>query len=315
MQQCFQASALPNLSLCVGDLSQAGLQGVPLVSTDHAEVQGSTARAGAFVLSSHGIATMDSPINVVEHVLANDVGNSDVRTRQRLGSVAGLRIRPNGSPDPQEVDQLLAIPGLGIHGDTHAHALSPRQVLLAGFNVYRDLGLKAMTFRENLLVDFNTDQLASSALLQVGPEVVLWLTFQCEACGHLERRHPGVAKALDGRRGTLARVLRGGRVFVGDEVHQFRSSIPPISSVWQERIAGVLNRVPAGKRIEYRQLARLAGVPKAYCRVFPKILSQLPPTIASKAQAGTVADTNKRWTGEDLFDVSKDIGSLTELAH
>ena len=172
-----------------------------------------------------------------------------------------------------------------------------------------------MTLRENLLVDFSTERLGSSALLQVGPEVVLWLTFQCEACGHLEHRHPGVVKSIKGRRGMLARVLRGGRVSVGDEVREGRSSIPPISSVWQERIAGVLHHVPAGKRVEYRQLARLAGVPKAYCRVFPKILSQLPPTVANKAQVGTVAHIDERWTGEELFDVSKNISGLAALNH
>lgn len=258
---------------------------------------------------------MDCPATVAEHHQAEPDRNIGVRAWQRLGVVSGLRVRLEGSLDPQEVDQLVAIAGLGIHGDTHAHPLSPRQVLLAGADVYRDLDLKAMTLRENLLVDFGTERLASSALLQVGPEILLWLTFQCEACGHLEHRHPGVVKAIRNRRGMLARVLRGGRMSVGDEVRQCTSAIPPISSVWQERIAGVLTRVPAGKRIEYRQLARLAGVPKAYCRVFPKILSQLPPTVASKAQAGTVADTHERWTGEGLFDVSKYISGLTALNH
>lgn len=258
---------------------------------------------------------MDYPSTVAEHHQADCGRSADVRAWQRLGSIAGLRTRPEGSSDPQEVDQLVAIAGSGLHGDTHAHPLSPRQVLLAGSDVYRDLGLKAMTLRENLLVDFGTERLASSTLLQVGPEVILWLTFQCEACGHLEHRHPGVVKAIHDRRGMLARVLRGGRMSVGDEVRQCTSSIPPISNIWQERIVGVLTRVPAGKRIEYRQLARLAGVPKAYCRVFPKILSKLPPTVACKAQAGTVAKTYERWTGEDLFNISKNISGLTALNH
>ena len=258
---------------------------------------------------------MDCPATVAEHHQADLHRNADVRGWQRLGAVMGLRIRPEGSPDPQEVGQLDAVAGFGLHGDTHAHPLSPRQVLLVGAGVYRDLGLKAMTLRENLLVDFNTERLASSVLLQVGREVVLWLTFQCEACGHLEHRHPGVVKSINGRRGILARVLRGGRISVGDEVRQRASSIPPISSVWQERIASVLAHVPSGKRVEYRQLARLAGVPKAYCRVFPKILSQLPAAVASKAQPGNVARADERWTGEDLFDVAQDTSGLAALNH
>jgi MOSC domain-containing protein YiiM len=258
---------------------------------------------------------MDCPATVAEHHQAETGWNAGGRAWQRLGVVMGLRIRPESSHEPKEVDQLVALAGFGLHGDTHAHPLSPRQLLVAGSDVYRDLGLKAMTLRENLLVDFSTERLASSALLQVGPEVVLWLTFQCEACGRLEQRHPGVLKSINGRRGMLARVLCGGRMSVGDEVRQCASSIPPISSVWQERIAGVLNRVPVGKRVEYRQLARLAGVPKAYCRVFPKILSQLPPAVASMAQPGTVTHTHERWTGEDLFDVSKNVCGLAALNH
>lgn len=258
---------------------------------------------------------MDRSANAADHCQSNTDRNVSGRVWQRLGVVSGLRIRPEGLPYPQDVDQVVAIAGSGLLGDKHAHSLSPRQVLLAGSDAYRDLGLKAMTLRENLLVNFDTERLKSSMLMQVGSEVVLWLTFQCEACGHLEHRHPGVVKAIRSRRGILARVLLGGRISVGDEVRQCASSIPPISSVWQERIAGVLTLVPAGKRVEYRQLARLAGVPKAYCRVFPQILSKLPPTVASKAQPGNVAHAHEQWAGEELFDVSNDICGLAALNH
>ena len=258
---------------------------------------------------------MDCPAAVVEHLQAESRWNAGEQTWQPMGAVVGLRIRTERSSDPKQVGHMVAVAGMGLQGDTHAHPLSPRQVLVAGSDVYQDLGLGPMTLRENVLVDFGTERLRSSTLLQIGPEIVLWLTFQCEACGHLEHRHPGVMKSIHGRRGVLARVLRGGRMSVGDEVRQCTSSIPPISSVWQERIAGVLQHVPAGKRVEYRQLAHLAGVPKVYCRVFPKILSQLPPALANRAQAGTVAQTDERWTGEGLFDVSTNISGLTALNH
>lgn len=258
---------------------------------------------------------MDCPATVAEYREADTGWHEGVPAWRRLGAVVGLRIRWEGSCEPREIDQLVAVAGFGLQGDKHAHPLSPRQLLLAGSDVYRDLSLKAMTLRENLLVDFSTEQLMSSVLLKVGPEVVLWLTFQCEACGHLEHRHPGVVKSINGRRGMLARVLRGGRLSVGDEVSHRASEIPPISSVWQERISSVLHRVPASKRVEYRQLARLAGVPKAYCRVFPKILSQLPPAVAIRAQAGTVARTEEQWAGEEVFDVSKSISGVAALDH
>lgn len=258
---------------------------------------------------------MDCPATVAEHFQAVASPSPGGARWQRLGVVEGLRIRPLGSTEPQEVAQCFAVAGHGLQGDTHAHPLSPRQVLLAGIDAYRDLGLEAMTLRENLLVDFSTQPLESSALLSVGTDVVLWLTFQCEPCGHLEHRHRGVVKAIEGRRGMLARVLKGGRMAVGDEIRVSPSDISPISDAWQERIASVLQRVPDGKRVEYRQLARLAGVPTAYCRVFPKILSHLPASVASRAQPGTVAARDERWTGEELFDVLTTISGATAPNH
>lgn len=231
----------------------------------------------------------------------------------RLGTVKALRIRPVGSSDPMEVSELIAVQDLGLEGDKHAHALSPRQVLIAGEDVYQDLQLAPYTLRENLLVSFATRELKSSCLIKIGQDVVLWLTFQCEACGHLEVRSPGIVRSLEGRRGVLARVLRAGRIAVGDEVSQGPSSIAPIPEHWKERVIRVLHSVPDDKRVEFRQLARLAGVPKSYCRVFPKVLSELPRAVASRAQAGEVADARLRWSGHELFDVRAQASALASF--
>jgi len=232
-----------------------------------------------------------------------------------LGEVVGLRRRELGSAEPTEVDHLIAIENIGFQGDKHAHELSPRQVLFAGVDAYSDLGLKAKTLRENLLVSFSTKGLESGGLVKIGHDVLLWLTFQCEACGHLEHHHPGVVRAIDGRRGMLARVLRGGRISVGDDVLHVASPIPPLADRWQDRIAGILAKVPDGMYLEFRQLARLAGVPRAYCRAFPKILSKLPSAIAVRAQAGEVKERHRRWMGDELFDVSQHIASVPVLNH
>ena len=231
-----------------------------------------------------------------------------------VGEVTALRVR-GISGDLHEVDRLVAVDGIGLKGDKHANPLSLRQLLLAGSDVYRDLALSPMTLRENLLVNFSTVGLKSSSLLKVGRDVVLWLTFQCEACGRLEHRHPGIVKSIGKRRGMLSRVLRGGMILPGDIVSCAPSSIARISDRWQDRIVGVLQRVPLGKRVEFRQLAQLAGVPRTYCRVFPKLLSQLPDCVASKAQAGSVADIGQRWTGAEMFDVSKSVGETVLLNH
>ncbi|WCM89258.1 MOSC domain-containing protein [Acidovorax sp. NCPPB 3576] len=192
----------------------------------------------------------------------------------------------------------------GILGDRHANRLSPRQVLLAGTDAYRDLQLPPLTLSENLLIDLPTAGLCSGSLLKIGPEVVLWITFQCEPCARLERRQPGVVKALKGRRGVLARVLQGGSMRVGDAICQGPAPIPPMSDDWKARVAHVVRQIPAGKRVEYRQLADLAGVAKGYCRAFPRVLNQLCPDVARRAQASSVVmRAEQHWAGAELFDV------------
>lgn len=191
----------------------------------------------------------------------------------------------------------------GLLGDRYANRLSPRQVLLAGIDAYRDLQLPPSTLRENLLIDGPTASLPSGSLLRIGPEVVLWITFQCEPCARLEQCRPGVVKALKGRRGTLARVLQGGMLRVGDAICQGPAPIPPLSDDWKGRIVDIVRRIPAGKRVGYGQLAELAGVAKGYCRAFPRVLSQWCPDMAERAQAGVVTHAQERWEGTELFDV------------
>jgi alkylated DNA nucleotide flippase Atl1 len=231
---------------------------------------------------------------------------------QVLGTVLGLRVRPPESAEPTIVTSLDAITGIGLLSDGHADALSPRQVLVAGSNAYEELGLPAQTLRENLLVDFTTEDLPGNAVLAIGEQVLLRTTFQCEPCGRLEGHHPGVLRRIGGRRGMLARVAHGGRIRVGDSVRCRRSGIAPLAYAWQERILQVLDQVPPGRQIEYQRLAKLAGVPKGYCRVFPKLLANAPAQVAVRAQPGRV-DESRRWLGQELHRRDDD-AALEELA-
>lgn len=192
----------------------------------------------------------------------------------------------------------------GILGDRHACPHSPRQLLIAGDATYDTFGLPEATLRENLRVDFSTTDLRSGDLLRIGSEVVLWLTFHCEPCSLLERRHPGTVKTIGKHRGMLARVLRGGSFGVGDEVLLARASLPAISDDWQARVLSVACAVPAGHYIVYRQLAEMAGVANAYCRAFPKVLSRLPVEVSSRVVGAANALPGPQWNGAELFDVA-----------
>lgn len=223
-------------------------------------------------------------------------------TWRKLGTLTALHIRPQGSKAPLRVEQARAIAHVGLEHDRHADPISPRQLLVAENLVYQELDLSPAVLRENLLFDFPIEQLVSGDVLRIGEDVVLWLTFHCESCNHLERHQPGVVKALGHRRGMLARVVSGGMIREGDSVHFAPSLMPPISNDWKERVLAVMRAVPAGYVIEYRQLAELAGVAKAYCRAFPRVLSKLPPEVASRAQAGGLPKGATKWQASELFD-------------
>jgi MOSC domain-containing protein YiiM len=222
---------------------------------------------------------------------------------QSIGSVHTVYCRGPKELQPRRVLRSEAVANYGIVGDRYACPHSPRQLLVAGDVAYERFGLPEATLRENLRVDFSTTELRSGDLLSIGSDVVLWLTFHCEPCSLLERRHPGTVKTIGTHRGMLARVLCGGSFGVGDRVSLARASLPAMSDDWQVRVLGVACAVPPGYYIGYRQLAEMAGVANAYCRAFPKILSRLPPDVSSRIVSSASALPGPRWSGSEFFNV------------
>lgn len=223
---------------------------------------------------------------------------------QTIGSVQAAYSRAPKEPEPRRLLKVDTMANYGIVGDRHACPHSPRQLLIAGDLAYERFRLLEATLRENLRIDFSTADLRSGDLLRLGSEVVLWLTFHCEPCSLLERRHPGTVKTIGKHRGILARVLRGGVFSVGDEVSLARSLLPAMSDDWQTRVLGVACAVPADHYIAYRQLAEMAGVANAYCRAFPKVLSKLPVDVSSRVISAASSLPGPRWSGAELFDVT-----------
>lgn len=220
-----------------------------------------------------------------------------------MGALQSLHIRMGQEAAPRRVTTAQAVAGHGLAQDRHASPLSPRQVLLAGSVAYARWGLPPASLRENLCVDFSTEQLASGDLLRVGSEVVLWMMFVCEPCGLLERRCPGTLKTLGAHRGMLARVLRGGTLRQGDAMALCRTRAPVFSNDWQGRVLQVARAVPENCWISYRQLAQLAGVHTAYCRAFPRILARLPAALACRVGSGAGLAGAVPWSGAELFDL------------
>jgi hypothetical protein len=220
-----------------------------------------------------------------------------------IGSIMALASRRARGAAPEAFERVLVRAGVGIEGDLHADALSPRQLLLASASVYGELALPVHALRENLLIDADTAGLASGTVLQVGDAVRLRMMFQCEACGQLDAQQSGLSRRLGLRRGVLARVLDGGTIRRGDRVRDLGVLEQPWFDDWRDRVRRVLDAVPAGAVVEYRHLARLAGIQSSYCRAFPRLLSKLGGAYAAKAVSAQSAVFLPRWEGEGLFDL------------
>jgi MOSC domain-containing protein YiiM len=219
-----------------------------------------------------------------------------------IGRVVALALRGARSLSSAPAARVEAVAGTGLAGDRHADQESPRQVLLASASVYTALALPPHALGENLLVDLDTAQLRSGAVLQVGDQVLLRLTFQCEACGYLDARQSGLSARIGGRRGILARVLAGGVMRPGDRIRALGQALPAWHDDWRERVAQVLRAVPDGVVVNYAQLARLAGVQSTYCRAFPRVIRSLGPDYANKAVSAQAALGLQCWIGAGLFD-------------
>ena len=99
----------------------------------------------------------------------------------------------------------------------------------------------------------------------------------------------------------LARVLTGGTIRTGDPVQVLERRLPAWSDDWRERVVQVLDAVPEGRVLAYRDLARLAGIQSTYCRAFPRLLAKLGARYAGRAVAAAAMPSLPRWDGAGLY--------------
>lgn len=126
----------------------------------------------------------------------------------------------SGSP-PQRIDVASAIEQRGFDGDRHAARRSGgnRQLLLLDGRSHEALDVAPGVLKENVVLrGLDLEALSAGQRLGLGPEVVVELTGPCIPCHKLDKIRDGLLSAAYGQRGQLAKVLRGGRLAVGEEV-------------------------------------------------------------------------------------------------
>lgn len=131
---------------------------------------------------------------------------------------AGVPVAPRAWVD--------VVPGVGIVGDRyathHGHWSDPKwpdqEVTLVETEVAAEVGIDAGQLRRNVVTcGIRLDEVIG-ARFQIG-DVVLVGVRRCDPCRYLESLlRPGLAQALMGRGGLRARIIRGGRIHVGDGI-------------------------------------------------------------------------------------------------
>ena len=132
------------------------------------------------------------------------------------GQVVHLQLAKSQSRNP--VASANALENCGLEGDKYARTGRRRQVLLVEQEVLDEFGLPPGALDEQITV--------AGAALSTFPErtrfrvgdVLLEVVGPCEPCHKMNRHGPGMQERLLGKRGTLAKVVEGGVIRIGDQV-------------------------------------------------------------------------------------------------
>ncbi|MDY7227430.1 MOSC domain-containing protein [Hyalangium rubrum] len=137
------------------------------------------------------------------------------------GTIRALLLAQARGTPMRRVPEALAVEQRGFEGDRHfQRALGhKRQLLLLDESSREALQVEVGALKENILIaGLPLDTLPPGQRLALGDTVLVELTEPCVPCWKLDALRPGLLKESWGRRGQLARVLRGGTVREGDTV-------------------------------------------------------------------------------------------------
>ena len=140
------------------------------------------------------------------------------------GSIVSIQLCV-GHRDPMNVvESARMMEGYGIEGDRHAvseGARTKRQVLLIDQETLDNFELNPGQVRENITTSgIDLHSLSEGQRLAIGDEAVVEITGHCAPCGRMDEIREGYSTALEGHRGMLASVIRGGEIAVGHAVKE-----------------------------------------------------------------------------------------------
>ncbi len=136
-----------------------------------------------------------------------------------VGHVESLQVCPGHREPMRPVESVAALADRGLEGDAHNRTRGRRQVLLMDAETLEAFRLEFGTIKENITTrGLAVNQLTHGQRLQIGATVVLEVTGSCEPCFRMDEIRPGLQGLLIGKRGMLARIVRGGTIHRGDAI-------------------------------------------------------------------------------------------------
>ncbi len=133
-----------------------------------------------------------------------------------MAKVLHLFRAPKRHAPMEELSTARIVENSGLEDCAHARPGGKRQVLLVDVETLRSMNLTPGITRENITMEgLDVNALQVGQTLQIG-SVHLEVSAVCEPCELMETIRPGLQQELQGRRGMLCRVLRGGTVQPGD---------------------------------------------------------------------------------------------------
>jgi MOSC domain-containing protein YiiM len=136
-----------------------------------------------------------------------------------MAELVGIWRSPKRREVMESLESARVFENEGVEGCAHRRG-GKRNVLFVAVEDLEALGVEPGAVKENFTVR--------------GAEVMKWplgqrlaigdaefeVSMICDPCELMETIRPGLRAEIDGRRGMLARVLRTGRVSLGDEVRR-----------------------------------------------------------------------------------------------
>ncbi len=139
----------------------------------------------------------------------------------KVGKVLSIYISTKEVSDPIVRNEIQVDPK-GIREDKHYDTNASRSVLITSLDSYilakdNAIDMPNASLGENLLIDYNPYTLPVASRLQIG-EAVFEITQNCTLCDHLSKIDKKLPKLLRKDRGVFSKVVKEGKVKVGDDI-------------------------------------------------------------------------------------------------